>query len=117
MPRIRGQSWGDLELAAFLADAAGPINLAIDLRIAHKRWGCSSNPMLHGNLNYPLPADKDKPLNEAAADKIRDYGADCNKRPSNSIAFMSAVASTSGRLHCELVRILFLQAHRETALK
>ena len=27
---------------------------------------------------------------------------------------MPAVASTSGRLHCEFVRILFLQAHRET---
>jgi hypothetical protein len=27
---------------------------------------------------------------------------------------MPAVASTSGRLHSELVRILFLQAHRET---
>jgi hypothetical protein len=27
---------------------------------------------------------------------------------------MPAVSATSGRLHCELVRILFLQAHRET---
>jgi hypothetical protein len=27
---------------------------------------------------------------------------------------MPAVASTSGRLHCELVRIMFLQARRET---
>ena len=27
---------------------------------------------------------------------------------------MPGVASTSGRLHCELLRLLFLQAHRET---
>ena len=27
---------------------------------------------------------------------------------------MSAVASTSLRLHCEVLRLLFLQAHRET---
>ena len=27
---------------------------------------------------------------------------------------MSAVASTSGRLHSEFIRLLFLQAHRET---
>ena len=27
---------------------------------------------------------------------------------------MPAIASTSGRLHCEFVRLLFLQAHRET---
>jgi hypothetical protein len=29
---------------------------------------------------------------------------------------MTDVVITSGRLHCELVRILFLQAHRETFL-
>ena len=46
--------------------------------------------------------------------KIREYRAADNNRPSNSISFMPAVAATSGRLHCELVRILFLQAHRET---
>ena len=27
---------------------------------------------------------------------------------------LSAIASTSGRLHSEFVRLLFLQAHRET---
>jgi hypothetical protein len=53
-------------------------------------------------------------LNEAAADKIRDYRADYNNHPCNAISFMPAVASTSGRLHCELERILYLQAHRET---
>jgi hypothetical protein len=55
--------------------------------------------VLNGNLHYPLPADIDKPLNEAAADKIRDYRADYNIHPSNSISFMPAVADTSGRLH------------------
>ena len=34
--------------------------------------------------------------------------------PSNDISFMYAIASTSGRLHSEFVRHLFLQAHRET---
>ncbi len=53
-------------------------------------------------------------LNEAAADKIRDYRADYNNSPSNAVCFMPAVASTSGCLHCELERILYLQAHRET---
>ena len=54
------------------------------------------------------------PLNESAADKIRDYRADYNNRPPNAISFMPVVASTSDRLHRELVRTLFLQAHRET---
>jgi hypothetical protein len=52
-------------------------------------------------------------LNEAAADKIRKYCADYNNNP-NAISFMPAIASTSGRLHSEFIRILFLQAHRET---
>jgi hypothetical protein len=30
------------------------------------------------------------------------------------VSFMPAIASTSGRLHSEFVRLLFLQAHRET---
>ena len=48
----------------------------------------------------------DRPLNEAAADKILQYRADYDNRP-HAISFMPAVASTSGRLHCELVRLLF----------
>ena len=34
--------------------------------------------------------------------------------PPNDISLMSAIVSTSGRLHSEFVRLLFLQAHRET---
>jgi hypothetical protein len=30
------------------------------------------------------------------------------------VSFMTAIPSTSGRLHSEFVRLLFLQAHRET---
>jgi hypothetical protein len=58
-------------------------------------------------LHYP--ADLDRPLKEAAADKILQYRADYINRPSNAISFMPAVASTSGRLHYEFVRLLFLQ--------
>ena len=86
--------------------------LVLDLRIAHERWGSSTDPTLNGHLHYPN--DLDKPLNEAAADKIRKYRTDYNNNPPNSISFMSVIASTSGRLHSEFVRILFLQAHRET---
>ena len=34
--------------------------------------------------------------------------------PPNTVSFMPALGSTSGRLHSEFVRLLFLQAHRET---
>ena len=32
----------------------------------------------------------------------------------NTVSFMPAIASTPGRLHSGFVRLLFLQAHRET---
>ena len=89
------------------ADAAGSVPLVLDPRIAHERWGSSSKPLLNGQLRYPRPDDIDRPLNKAAADKIRDYRVHYTCHPPNSISFMPAVASTSGRLHCELVRIFF----------
>jgi hypothetical protein len=108
----RGQRCGDIELAGYLANAASPVPLVLDLRIAHKRWGSSSDASINGHLHYPN--DVDRPLNEGAADKIRPYRADYNNRPSNAISVMPAIASTSGRLQSEFVRLLFLQAHRET---
>ena len=51
----------------------GAVPLVLDLRIAHDRFGSSSNPDLNGKLHWPN--DMDKSLNEAAADKIRKYRA------------------------------------------
>ncbi len=110
--KSRGQHCGDVELAAYLANAVGPVPLVLDLRISHNLYGSSSDPSLNGHLHYPN--DIDRPLNEAAADKIRKYRADYSNNPPNAVSFMPAIASTSGRLHSEFVRLLFLQAHRET---
>ena len=93
-------------------DVSGPVPLVLDLRIAHARFGSSSDPNRNGHVHYPN--DMDRSINEAATDKIRQYHADYNNRPSNAISFMPPIASTSGRLHSEFVRLLFLQAHRET---
>jgi hypothetical protein len=68
-------------------------------------------PTLNGRLHYN---DIDKSLNEAANDKIRKYRADYNNNPPNSVAFMPDMAGTNGRLHSDFIRLLFLQAHRET---
>ena len=35
----RGQWCGDIELADFLADTTGPMNLVMELRITYERWG------------------------------------------------------------------------------
>ena len=108
--KSRGQHCGDVEIAAYLANAAGP--LVLDLRIAHDRFGSSADPTLNGKLHYPTNIDKS--LNETGNDKIRKYRADYNNNPPNSVAFMPAIAGTTGRLYSEFTRLLFLQAHRET---
>ena len=110
--KSRGQHCGDIELAGYLANEAGPVTLVLDLRIAHDRVGSSTDPTLNGHLKYPNNLDQS--LNDAATDKIRKYRADYNNRPPTAVSFMPAIASTSDRLHSEFVRLLFLQAHRET---
>ena len=109
--RSRGQRCGDIELTGYLANAAGPVPLVLDLRIAHDRFGSSSDPSINGHLHYPN--DIDRSLNESVTDKIGKYRTDYNNNPPNVISFMPAI-STSGRLHSEFVCLLFLQAHRET---
>ena len=84
------------------------------LRIPHDRFGSSTDPTLNGHLRHPNNLDQS--LNDTAPDKIRKYRADYNNRTPNNVSFMSAIGSTSGRLHGEFVRLLFLQAHRETDL-
>ncbi len=65
MVKSRGQHCGDVELAGYLANAPGPVPLVLDLRIAHDRFGSTSDPNLNGKLHWPN--DIDKSLNEAAA--------------------------------------------------
>jgi hypothetical protein len=43
-----------------------------------------------------------------------DRGRECRTHLAECGIFMPVIASTSGRLHSEFVRLLFLQAHRET---
>ncbi len=109
--KSRGQHCGDLELAGYFTNAAGPVPLVLDLRLVHDRFGSRSDPTLNGRLHYN---DIDKSLNEDDNDKIRKYGADYNNNPSNDVAFMPTIAGTNGRLHMDFIRLLFLQDHRET---
>jgi hypothetical protein len=98
----------------YLANTADPVPLVLDLRIAQEhndRYGSSSDPSLNGHLHYSN--DIDRSLDEAAADKIRKCRDDYNNNPPNTVSFITAITSTSGRLHSEFVRLLFLQAHRE----
>ncbi len=105
MARSLGQRCGDIELTGYLTNVTGPVSLVVDLHITHDRFGSSSDPSINGHLHYPN--DLDGSLKEDVTDKIRQYHTDYNNRPSNPISFMSVIASTSGRLHSELVRLLF----------
>ena len=86
--------------------------MVLDLRIAHDRVGSSTDPTLNGHLRHPNNLDQS--LNDTSTDKIRKYRADYNNKSPNTVSFMSDIDSTSGRLHSEFVRLLFLQTHRET---
>jgi hypothetical protein len=100
--RSRGQQCRDIELTGYLANEVGPVPLVLDLHIVHERFGYCSDPSINGHLHYPN--DVDRSLNETVVDKIRKYHGDYNNNPTNSISFMPAIASTSGRLHREFVR-------------
>ena len=82
------------------------MNLVLDLHIDHDRFESSSDPSLNGHLHYPN--DIDKSLNETATDKIRKYHTDYNNNPPSTVSFVSDISSTSGRLHSEFIRLLFL---------
>ena len=100
-----GKKRGDLEIVGYLRDATGPRNLVIDLNITHDRHGRStSNPHTNGHLTHPDSLDR--PLEIDAHAKITKHQAAYSHN--NSTSFMPRVDSTSGRLHCELLRLLFL---------
>ena len=48
--RSRGQRCGDIELAGYLVNAAGPVPLVLDLRIAHDKFGSSSDPSINDSM-------------------------------------------------------------------
>jgi hypothetical protein len=104
----------DIEITNYLSDSACSRNLVIDVGITHDRNGSSSaNPHLNGTLSHPYTPDS--PLNEAAKQKVNDTNENRNSYANNhSISFLPAITSTSACMHGELIRLLFLQAHRET---
>ena len=112
MVKSRGHHCGDIDLSGYLDNTVGPVSLVLDLRITHDRVGSSVDPNLNGHLRYPNNLDRS--INESAGDKIRKYRVDYNNNPPSVVSFMPSIASTSGRLHNEFIRLLFLQAHRET---
>jgi hypothetical protein len=105
-----GQQRGDVEIRSYLQDAAGRRSLVFDLSVTHDRFGSSSHVQQHGLLSHPQ--DLDAPLRLAAQRKINGYRQ--QYADNQNISFFPAIMSTSTRMHGEFLRLLFLQAHRET---
>jgi hypothetical protein len=110
--KSRGRHCGDIQLEAYLANAAGPVPLVLDLRIAHDRFGSSSDPSLNCHLHYPN--DIDKSLHEAAADKIRNIVLTITIIPLPQSPLCLLLLVRLGDYMVNSLRLLFLQAHRET---
>jgi hypothetical protein len=108
----RGQHCGDVELTGYLTNTVDTVTLVLDLHITHDRVGSSTDPTLNRQLRYPNNLDQS--LNDTVTDKVCIYRSDYNMNPPTTVSFMPAIVSTSGRLHSEFVRLLFLQAYRET---
>ncbi len=64
----------------------------------------------NGSLSYPQ--DIESTLRIAAQRKIAAYRQ--QYADNQNISFLPAIVSTSTRMHCEFLCLLFLQAHRET---
>jgi hypothetical protein len=110
----QGHPCGDVDLEGYLTNTVGPVQLVmdLDLRIDHDRVGSSTDPTLNGHLKYPNNLDQS--LNDTDDDKVRKYRADYHNNPTTTVSFIPSDVSTSGRLHREFVRLLFLQDHRGT---
>ena len=64
----------------------------------------------NGLLSHPK--DLDAPLRLAAQRKVNGYRQ--QYADNQNISFLPAIMTTSSRMHGEFLRLLFLQAHRET---
>jgi len=78
--------------------------------LPHDRFGSSSHVQQNGTLSHPQ--DLDDPMRVAAQRKINAYKQ--HYADNQNISFLPAIMSTSTRMHGEFLRLLFLQAHRET---
>ena len=107
---VDGNKRGDLELMGYIGDGAQ--DLVLDLSFRHYRGGAAPrNWHRNGELLHPGQPDKD--LDQKAARKIAKY-RELYRDHRRQLDFLPAIASTSGRIHSELLRLLLLHAHRET---
>jgi hypothetical protein len=96
-----GNRRADLEIGKIRV--AQQTNLLVDVNLRHNFIGSGQIGQHQGQLRNP--DHPDHILESAAADKIRNY-RDAYRR-NRHVAFLPAFMSTSGRIHGELLRLIF----------
>ncbi len=98
-----------MEVRNYLHDAAGGWSVVFDC-ITHDRIGSSCHVQQNGLLSHPQ--DLEALLRLAAQRKMYSYRQ--QYADNQNISFLPAIMTTSSRMHGEFLRLLFLQARRET---
>ena len=98
-----------MEIRNYLRDQAGSRSLVFDLSITHG-YGSSSHPLQNGRLTHLQ--DIDAPLHIAAQRKINSYKN--NTLTIRTFIFSPPLSPPAPACAANFLRLLFLQAHRET---
>jgi hypothetical protein len=109
MSYSRGQKRGDHEIKNL--NVAGTANLIIDTCMVHDFHGSTADVAQHGGLRHHDPKWV---FNDAVVKKIVGNGYRQDYLQNHNKAFLPLTMSTSGRLHGEFVRLLYLLAHRRS---
>jgi hypothetical protein len=100
----KGTRRADLEVRNIRV--AGKTDLLIVVTLRHGFIGAGRSGLTQGQPDNP-----DQILESAAADKIRSY-RDPDQR-NRQVAFLPACMSTSGRIHGELLRLIFFLSNKQ----
>ena len=99
-----GKTRGDLQLNLQIGNQRQTV---VDVAMVHDFHGAVDNPGSHGQPRHPH--NPDRVLIDAAKRKVSHYRRDYQRLDT---AFVPLIASTSGRLHAEFVRLLYFFAHQ-----
>jgi hypothetical protein len=102
-----GNRCADLEIRNIRV--VGQPHLLVDVTVRHNFKVTGHNGQSQGQLCNP--DNPDHILESAAADKIRNYRE--TYRRNRHVAFLQACMSTSGRIHGELLRLIFFLSNKQ----
>ena len=114
---------GDIEVKDYVIyprgedDRLPPRTLMMDVTMTHDRFGRSTqrtNGALTHRVSSTGAPQPEGALKNAVSKKIRHYRQLYADKP-DPIIFLHVAENTSGRVHDDFVRLLFLHAHREAS--